>query len=464
MQGIQILLTPFVWIMMLFYNLVQNYGVALILFAVVVKLILFPFQLKSKRSMIQMTMLSDKMQKLQKMYGNNKEKYNLEVQKLYEKENVNPMSGCLWALIPMFILLPLYAIVRQPFTYMMNLTPDVIKQLATALDWGNVAVAHGWIKEAAEFVPNMGYNQLYLASMVTPENVQQLTASLGEAGKGLFAVNFNFLGLDLSQVPNLKFWVNGMSWGSIGLFLMPFVSAASGFVFSLISMRTNAINSQTQTNNSTNKTMLIMQPLMSLWIGFVMPAALCIYWIAQNILSMGQEYVCSKMLKKDYEEAAAKRAEQERLEKEEEKEQKRALAEERARRAEEAKQNRGKKKPAAKKKDDEDDKIPGTVKEASRVGLRTYARGRAYDPKRFGEGPTVYHEPGAPIDETAVEKALKKKSDALEKVAREAAVDDEIIESIVEEQALEAPAETADGEPEDAPEDLEEDDAPSGKS
>lgn len=443
MQGIQILLTPFVWIMMLFYNLAQNYGVALILFAVVVKLILFPFQLKSKRSMIQMTMLSDKMQKLQKMYGNNKEKYNEEIQKLYEKEHVNPMSGCLWALIPMFILLPLYAIVRQPFTYMMNLTPDVIQQIATSLDWGNVAVAQGWIKEAAEFVPSMGYNQLYLASLVTPENVQQLAASLGEAGKGLFAVNFGFLGLDLSQIPNLKFWTNGISWGAIGLFLMPFVSAASGFVFSLISMKTNAINNQSQANSSTNKTMLIMQPLMSLWIGFVMPAALCIYWIAQNILSMGQEYLCSKMLKKDYEEAAAKRAEQERLEREEEKERKRQLAEERARRAEEAKQ-KGKKKTVPKKKAEDDDKIPGTVKEASRVGLRTYARGRAYDPKRFGEGPTAYHEPGAPIDETAVEKALKKKADALEKVAQAAAVDDEIIESIMEEEALLAPAETED--------------------
>ena len=126
MQGIQLLLTPFVWVLMLFYELFDNYGIALILFVVLVKVILFPLSIKAKRSMIQMNMLNGQMQKLQKMYGNNREKYNLEVQKLYEKEKVNPMGGCLWSLLPLVILLPLYAIIRQPLTYLMNLTPDVI--------------------------------------------------------------------------------------------------------------------------------------------------------------------------------------------------------------------------------------------------------------------------------------------------------------------------------------------------
>ena len=88
-----IILTPFVWLLQLFYNLCGSYGIALILFAIVVKLLLFPFSLKGKRSMIQMNMLSDKMNKLQKQYGKDKERYNLEVQKLYEKEKVNPMGG-----------------------------------------------------------------------------------------------------------------------------------------------------------------------------------------------------------------------------------------------------------------------------------------------------------------------------------------------------------------------------------
>lgn len=129
-----ILLRPFAWLLLLLYNLVDSYGIALILFAILVKLILFPFSLKGKRSMIQMNMLSSKMQKLQKQYGKDKERYNLEVQKLYEKEKVNPMGGCLWTLIPLFVLLPLYSIIRQPLKYMMNLSAEQISSVASVLN------------------------------------------------------------------------------------------------------------------------------------------------------------------------------------------------------------------------------------------------------------------------------------------------------------------------------------------
>ncbi|MTQ97670.1 membrane protein insertase YidC [Pseudoflavonifractor sp. BIOML-A6] len=438
MQGLQLVLTPFVWILMLFYNFFHNYGIALILFAVLVKLILFPFSLKGKRSMIQMNMMSGKMQKLQKMYGNNKEKYNLEVQKLYEKEKVNPMSGCLWSFIPLLILLPLYAIIRQPLTYMMNLSPDVINQIAGALNWETVAQNMGWIKEAAAY-SNAGYNQLYLASLITNENVAAVQAAVGDAAKSLFAVNFDFLGLNLAATPQLKFWTVA---GGFGLFLLPVISAATGFLFSMISMKTNAVNQQSAqaANNSTSKMMLIVSPLMSLYIGFVMPAGLCVYWIAQNLLSMLQEFLASKMLKKDYEKAAEEAARREAEEKEEERRQKEEERAERARRIEEAKQNKGKKKPAAKKKDPEDDRIPASVKEASRVGIRAYARGRNYDPYRYSsDGPTPYEAPGGvQTEKTGLAKEFEKESDELEQVALEKAADDMIVEEILEEQGAAA--------------------------
>ena len=438
MQGLQLVLTPFVWILMLFYNFFHNYGIALILFAVLVKLILFPFSLKGKRSMIQMNMMSGKMQKLQKMYGNNKEKYNLEVQKLYEKEKVNPMSGCLWSFIPLLILLPLYAIIRQPLTYMMNLSPDVINQIAGALNWETVAQNMGWIKEAAAY-SNAGYNQLYLASLITNENVAAVQAAVGAAAKSLFAVNFAFLGLNLAATPQLKFWTVA---GGFGLFLLPVISAATGFLFSMISMKTNAVNQQSAqaANNSTSKMMLIVSPLMSLYIGFVMPAGLCVYWIAQNLLSMLQEFLASKMLKKDYEKAAEEAARREAEEKEEERRQKEEERAERARRIEEAKQNKGKKKPAAKKKDPEDDRIPASVKEASRVGIRAYARGRNYDPYRYSsDGPTPYEAPGGvQTEKTGLAKEFEKESDELEQVALEKAADDMIVEEILEEQGAAA--------------------------
>ena len=441
MDFAQIILSPFVWLLTVFYNLFGSYGLALIFFAIVVKLILFPFSLKGKRSMIQMNMLSDKMQKLQKQYGKDKERYNLEVQKLYEKEKVNPMSGCLWSFVPLLILLPLYAIIRQPLKYMMGVnSQDLLNAVANAVQWNSAALDMGWIKEAADSFANTGYNQLYLASLITPENLASVQAAVGEAGSKIFSINFDFLGLiDLSQTPQLKFWTIS---GGFGLFLLPVISAASGFVFSLISMKTNSVNQKSAqaANNATAKSMLIVSPLMSLWIGFAMPAALCVYWIANNLLSMLQEFLCGKLLKKDYEKAAAQQAERERQEKEEEKERRRLAAEERARRLEEEKQKKGRKKKAEKKPAEEEEKIPGAVKEASRVGMRQYARGRAYDPYRYSaEGPTAY--PGAaPVFQKKEDtRALEKESDELEQVALEQAADEAIVEAIREEQAGAAP-------------------------
>ena len=144
-----IFLQPFAWLLLFFYNLFNSYGLALILFAIVIKLVLFPVTLKSKKSMIQTTMLSGKMQQLQKQYGKDKERYNLEVQKLYEREKVNPMGGCLWSLIPMIVLIALYGIIREPMTYFMGLTMEQIQLLAGQLDWENAAVSNGWMTAAA---------------------------------------------------------------------------------------------------------------------------------------------------------------------------------------------------------------------------------------------------------------------------------------------------------------------------
>lgn len=385
-------MTPFTLLLKFFCQLLGSYGLALVFFALVVKLILFPLSLKGKKSMIQMNMLSGKMNKLQKQYKNNQQKYNEEVQKLYEKEGVNPMGGCLWSFLPLLILFPLYAIIRQPLKYMMGMTPDQIAAVAQALNWSSVALEHNWIREAADFV-NAGNNQLYLSSLITPENVAMVQAAAGETAKEVFAINFSLLGVNLSLIPKLKFWVDGLK--GFGLFLVPAISAGTSLLFSFVTMRTSSMNSE-NSQAAQNKTMLLMSPLMSLWIGFSMPAALSVYWIANNLLGMAQEKISHIMLKKDYEEAAVAAKQREIEEKEEEKRLRREKAERRAKEAEEARLNKGKKK--AKTEDEE--KLSPEQKAASRVGMRQYARGRAYDPERYG-GVTPYTDPSpkAPAEE-----------------------------------------------------------------
>lgn len=418
-------LTPFTWLLTLFYNVFGNYGAALIVFALIVKLILFPFSLKGKRGMIQMNMLNGKIQAIQKKYANDRERQNLEVQKLYERENVNPMSGCLWTMVPLFILFPLYAIIRQPMKYAMGLNPTQIGTLMEVL--GSYMTSAG----------NAAYQQLQGADVLA-KNFQEIVSNpaVAEFADQLQALNFQFLGLNLADIPTLKFWANGINWNSIGLFLIPIISAVTGFVFSLISMKTNSVNNQSAQQNSTSKSMLIMSPLMSLWIGFMMPVAMCVYWIANSLFSVIQELIAGKILKKDYEAARAAAAERERQEKEEEKRRKEEARLERQRRLEEEKKNRGKKKPGQKKSDSDQ---PGIRKSDSRVGMRTYARGRAYDPNRFG-GVTPYHDPNAPeIPEDAVEQARREKGEQ----AENALAGEELASALPETSPIEEEKETA---------------------
>ena len=221
--------------------------------------------------------------------------------------------------------------------------------------------------------------------------------------------------MDLSRIPNWNFWSGGIEVGKVGLFLLPLVSTGVSFLSMKVSMATNKMNSSQPENKqveSTNKMMMWLMPLMSLWIGFTVPAGLSIYWIAQYVVNMGQEVICGKMLKKDYEAAREAAAERERQEKEEEKRRREEARLERARRAEEEKQNRGKKK--SKKKDEEPDQ-EGVNKEDSREGIRAHARGRAYIPNRFG-GVTPYVNPNelmrAEAAAQAAAKGKKKKSKA----------------------------------------------------
>jgi len=405
-------MTPFTWLLETFYNLMGNYGMALILFTLVTRLVLFPFSLKGKKSMIKMNMLSGQMQRLQKQYANNPTKYNEALQELYTKENVNPMGGCLWSMLPMLFILPLFAIIRQPLKYLMGVVGNeadaMFQAIAQAVNWDTVAVDMGWItqeaiaklKDAATAEApyitsfgNQGYQQMYLSSLITPENlaaVKTAVAAVGEPAKELFAMNYNFLGIDLMQQPTLKFWANGFGWGSIGLFLLPIASAAISGLMSIVAQKTNNIsgerNPQTET---TNKVMMLLSPLMFLWFGFRTPAAMSIYFIASSVLGIAQEFICGQLLKGDYEKAREEQKRRAQEEKEEEKRLRREKAEERARQAEEARKNKGKKKP--KTEEEDDGRTTPEQREASRVGMRQYARGRAYEPDRFG-GVTPYDE------------------------------------------------------------------------
>ena len=382
----QYILMPFSWLLLFFYNFLNSYGLALILFAIVIKVILFPVTLKSKKSMIQTTMLSGKMQQLQKQYGKDRERYNLEVQKLYEREHVNPMGGCLWSMIPLVLLIALYAIIREPLVNLMDVPKDMIDTVAGITGIANTGA----------------YPQIYMAeAMNDPAVLQSVKDALGEAGSKVFAMDFSFLGINLASVPTWKFWTNGFGWASIGLTLLPLVSTVISFLSMKVSMDTNKINNNQPQNDQmerTNKTMLWTMPLMSLWIGFTVPAGLSIYWIAQYLVNMIQELICAKLLKKDYEAA-------------------RVAAEEQARQAKEEKKNKKKKLPKPVSAE------PGVDPNDSKEGIRAHARGRSYIPDRYEA--TEYTDPNALLGQLFMSKKERKAAEQAQQEAKKAQAEEQ---------------------------------------
>ena len=112
---------PFGWLLGQLYHLTSNYGVAMIIFALIVQAVLTPINAKSKKSMMKMSRLQPKIQEIQRKYANDQQKQNEAMQQLQKEEGASMgMGGCLWAFVPMLILFPLFTVIREPITYILG--------------------------------------------------------------------------------------------------------------------------------------------------------------------------------------------------------------------------------------------------------------------------------------------------------------------------------------------------------
>lgn len=385
----------FSWPLIKFYELTGNYGVSIILFAFMVNLIMTPFMAKSKKSMMHSTRLQPKIQELQRRHEGNPQKLNQEMQKLYKEEGVNPMSGCLWSLIPFPILIALYSVIRQPLTRMMFVAEDVVTTLQ------DYFVSQGWYT-----VPTKtdAYFEIKLAD-IAHQHWDEIQTALAGKIDGLMNIDFSFLGLNMGQQPEWNFfmhtdWSDSSVWlPAFGLFLIPLISAFLSWGSMKISNMTNPQQDNPQTQASM-KSMTIMMPLMSVWICFIMPAAMGVYWIANSVFGIVRDFILTKVFKKQLDKEDAIRAAQ-RSEREKELEAKRLETERlKAEGKTEKNANTSKRKIQANEKQKADERkaaldraeraarrerlgIKEHEKPASQVGDRRYARGRAYVPDRF---------------------------------------------------------------------------------
>ena len=352
-----IVTVPFGFILKVLYDLTTNYGVAIILFSILVKLVLLPMNAKGKKSMMKMSRLTPDIERIKKKYPDDTNKQQQLTQELYKKEGVSTCSGCLWSFIPLLILFPLYTVIRQPIEYMLGETAE------------NAAAIVDVIKTAAPEL--FGKNDFYaemIAARHIPDFVEQIRAVLPEISEATLAgVNFDFLGIDLGRQPSINFFAwEAFDWANIGLFLLPVLSAASSVLSMLISNKQNdsvvtnekgiqdkeaAKNSQ---QNQTAKTMMWMMPIMSLWIGFTVPAALSVYWLISGVLGTIADTFMTKHYRKIYDAEDAVRLKKYMEEEAIEAEKERVRAEKRAANPEGITANTSKKKLQQKQKAEEE--------------------------------------------------------------------------------------------------------------
>ena len=338
------------------------------------------------------------MMELQKKHEGNPQKLNAEMAKLYREEKCNPMGGCLWSLLPFPILIALYRAVVKPITIMMGVADELL--LPGGAIYEKLAEL-GYQLTNYTTSNNSFYEQIYQSKFIT-EHFDQFA---GISDK-LIPMDYSFLGLDLSATPNWRFWdfdfSNG-TWVVIGLFLLPIISTAMSYFSMYISRKINptmGTGAQAQAQESSTKTMMYMMPLMSLWIGFIMPAALCVYWIMNSLTGIVRDTALTAVYKKQMEKEDAERLERDR-EREEELERKRQETERlRAMNATNVNRNTSKKKQQAQAKQSDTERkaaaeraeraarrerlgVKEEEKPASQVGNRRYARGRAYVEDRY---------------------------------------------------------------------------------
>lgn len=248
---------PFGWILESIAGLVGgNFAASIFLFTLLINLILIPLSIKSQKSSVQQTRIKPKLDELKKRYGDDKQRYNTEMQKLYQEENVSMSGGCLPLILRLIFMMSIYWIILSPLTYLMHIDKSVIAEATKAL--GNTA------KSGSE--------------LAIIDAVGNGTIDFPVIAKGLESINFEFFGINLTQTPKFSF---NIFKDYQPIWIMPFIAFGAQILSSLLSMKMQKrINPDAPSMNS----MLLMMPLISLFIGFSLPGGVTFYWACSSLI------------------------------------------------------------------------------------------------------------------------------------------------------------------------------------
>ena len=279
----------FGYILNFIYELVKNYGLAIIIFSVLLKLVLLPLSIKQQKTMKKTAKIQEKVKKIQEKYKNDQMKMNQEMMDLYKKENFSPFSGCLSSIIQIVLLLAIFGLVRSPLTYMKKVDTEVINNYK------------------AEMTQQLGENNI---SANYPEiSILKYINSNKTVDDPLY-INMNFFGLDLSNIPQENL-------NNITVYIIPVLYVLTSIVSMKISTNMSSQNSkdkevieinkeekETNAEDMTaqmNKSMSWFIPIMSVSISLIAPLGLALYWLVNNILMIVERLVLNKIIKSEEE-------------------------------------------------------------------------------------------------------------------------------------------------------------------
>ncbi len=287
----------FGYLLSFLYNIINNYGIAIILFTIIIKIILLPLSIKQQKTMKKSTKIQEKMKAIQFKYKNDPEKMNQEIMDLYKREKMSPFSGCLTAIVQLLLLLSIFYLVKSPITYMEKIPSEDINKYITQIQEEG--------KEISKVYPEIDLiRESEWLKQKNPEdnNVQKLN------------IQMNLLGLDLSKIPQ-------QNMTDYTVYIIPILYIISSFISIRMttakqqkeSEKQKAVievgeNQEEQKENEmdavmqTNKMMSWMMPIMSISIAFVAPLGLALYWLMSNILMILEKIILDKFIKQDEEE------------------------------------------------------------------------------------------------------------------------------------------------------------------
>lgn len=276
----------FGYVLNLLYNLLNNYGLAIILFTILIKIILLPISIKQQRTMKKSAKLQEQMKSIQFKYKNDPEKMNQEIMSLYKSENMSPMSGCLSSIIQLILLLSIFYLVKSPLTYMRKIPTENL---------------NNYVKQMQDEGKNVNnvYPEIDIIREKGPENEE-------------VRLNMEFLGLDLSEIPQ-------QSMSDYRVYIIPGLYIISTFISMRLttSMQDKAKkkkdvieldadgkpkaddSNEVDVAMQTNKMMSWMMPIMSISIAFIAPLGLALYWLINNILMIIERLVLDRILKEE---------------------------------------------------------------------------------------------------------------------------------------------------------------------